>query len=330
MKEKRLPLTVIGGFLGSGKTTLVNHWLSHAGGQRLAILVNDFGTLNIDSALIRSKAGSTMELTNGCVCCQIGDDLSMALISVLESTPSFDGVVVEASGVSDPWRIAQLGRADPGLFLDGVVVTVNADSFLAHWQDPLLSDTLARQLKAASLIVLNHCDLALPHGVSQVRERIALIAGGVAVFETSHAQVPLPLLSGLSLPASHAAVHDGHDSHMDCGDEAAAHSHPHHPGNPAHGEVFETWSCHPTPTFEMIELRSWLKTPPPGLLRLKGFVQTSSPGQETKWHEIQLAGRCNSVSQVIAPIAGAALVAIGLCGHLPRARLSEFFERISV
>jgi hypothetical protein len=80
----------------------------------------------------------------------------------------------------------------------------------------------------------------------------------------------------------------------------------------------------------MIELRSWLKTPPPGLLRLKGFVQTSSPGQETKWHEIQLAGRCNSVSQVIAPIAGAALVAIGLCGHLPRARLSEFFERISV
>ena len=107
---KRLPLTVIGGFLGAGKTTLLNRWLREANGQRLAVLVNDFGALNIDAELIAANTGETIALSNGCVCCQIGDDLSGALIRVLESADRFDAVVIEASGVSDPWRIAQLGR----------------------------------------------------------------------------------------------------------------------------------------------------------------------------------------------------------------------------
>lgn len=99
---QRLPFTVIGGFLGAGKTTLLNHWLRHADGQRLAVLVNDFGALNIDAGLIKAHSGDTIALTNGCVCCQIGDDLSMALIGVLQQRERFDAVVVEASGVSDP------------------------------------------------------------------------------------------------------------------------------------------------------------------------------------------------------------------------------------
>ena len=110
---QRLPFTVIGGFLGAGKTTLLNHWLRHADGQRLAVLVNDFGALNIDAGLIKAHSGDTIALTNGCVCCQIGDDLSMALIGVLQQRERFDAVVVEASGVSDPWRIAQLAWPIP-------------------------------------------------------------------------------------------------------------------------------------------------------------------------------------------------------------------------
>ncbi|MDI9332535.1 MAG: GTP-binding protein [Alphaproteobacteria bacterium] len=320
--KKRLPLTVIGGFLGSGKTTLVNHWLRHADGQRLAVLVNDFGALNIDAALIHSNAGNTIELTNGCVCCQIGDDLSMALIGVLESAELFDAVVVEASGVSDPWRIAQLGRADPGLFLDGVIVTANADSLLAHSQDPLLSDTLARQLRAASLIILNHCDLAAPTTISQVRDFIALTAGHTSVFEASHATVPLPMLSGLCLPNPDALSGAAHP-HCDAGDHSQ--SHVHLDSVPSHGDVFETWSCRPKKVFSTIELRDWINAPPPGVLRLKGFVETVSIKGGAAWQEIQFAGRCCSMSTVHSPSIKAAVVAIGLRGHLPSDRLTEFF-----
>ena len=86
MTTRQLPLTVIGGFLGSGKTTLLNHWLGDARGVRMAVLVNDFGAINIDADLIEASSGDTVALTNGGVCCQIGDDLTHALIRVRDTT----------------------------------------------------------------------------------------------------------------------------------------------------------------------------------------------------------------------------------------------------
>ena len=115
----RIPFTVIGGFLGAGKTTLLNHWLADPQGERLAVLVNDFGAINVDAALLRPEGDpadpQVMALSNGCVCCSIGGDLADALARVMDRRPSVDRIVVEASGVSDPWRIAQVALADPQL-----------------------------------------------------------------------------------------------------------------------------------------------------------------------------------------------------------------------
>lgn len=308
-----LPLTVIGGFLGAGKTTLLNRWLREAHGMRLAVLVNDFGALNIDAELIASSGGDTIALSNGCVCCQIGDDLSLALIGVLEAKQPFDAVVVEASGVSDPWRVAQFARADPALSLDGVIVLVDAGAALQHARDPLLADTLVRQLKSADLVVLNKTELASDAQRNELRAWIASNAGAVTVFETNQSAVPLAMLTRLALPAlsSDAAAHD-----HDC----AEHGHVH--DDPAHGELFDTWSCRPDTVFDAKALRAWLMAPPAGLLRLKGLIRTG----EASWSELQFAGRHGSLRTASAPPDGAALVAIGLRGQLPTQALDATFR----
>ncbi|MEO6972218.1 MAG: GTP-binding protein [Rhodoferax sp.] len=331
MTKKRLPLTVIGGFLGAGKTTLLNRWLHDAAGVRMAVLVNDFGAINIDADLIEATSGDTVALTNGCVCCQIGDDLTRALIRVLDTTPPFDAVVVEASGVSDPWRIAQMGRADPGLSLDGVVVLVDASAALAQSRDPLLADTLERQLKAADLIVVNHCDRATDDERARVGDWIALIAGATPQFETTQARVPLPMLSGLALssaqPARASATPSSCDPHEHAeGAHAHDHEHGHEHDDPAHGTLFDTWLCRPARVFSSAALRDWLKETPPGVLRLKGVLRTGTDGSDTGWSELQFAGRHGTLRRASAPAAGAALVAIGLRGQLPTAALSATFD----
>src|SRR5690606_15450359 len=156
----RIPLIVLGGFLGAGKTTLLNHMLSEAGGRRIAVMVNDFGPINVDAALIAEHDGETISLTNGCICCSIGSGLDAALMQVLERQPAPELIVIEASGVSDPGRIAQVGMSDPMLQLEAIVVMVDADQATEQLDDPLLADTIARQIDAAGLLVLNKTDLA--------------------------------------------------------------------------------------------------------------------------------------------------------------------------
>src|SRR5207244_6089943 len=253
-------------------------------GRRLAVLVNDFGPLNIDAELVASNAGDTIALTNGFVCCSIGDDLTTALIGVLESPAPFDAVVIEASGVSDPWRIAQVALADPALSLDGIVVLVDASACLAHAVDPLLADSLQRQLKAADLVVINKTDLVDADERLRVRDWLATIVKSPC-FETAQADLPMPLLSGsaLSLEA-HARTDAGVDA---CESLEKEHDHAHD-----HGELFDTWSCRPAREFSAQALRALLRDMPAGVLRLKGILHTDEHG----WAVLEFAGRHGSCS----------------------------------
>lgn len=309
MVATRTPLVVIGGFLGAGKTTLLNRWLAEASGRRLAVLVNDFGAINVDAVLVASSAGDTIALSNGCVCCSIGDDLTAALIRVLDTQPQYDAIVVEASGVSDPWRIAQLALADPALELGGVVVLVDAAAAPAQSKDPRLADTLARQLAAADLVVLNKIDLATSDELASARALAALHARGSPRLETVASRVTL---SGL-VARPHPGVLHVHSA--ECGHD---HDHDH----AQHATQFESVTFRPSGAWSVDALRERLAALPGGVLRMKGFVRRD----DGRFTEVQYAGRHASLrSAEPAPEGGPMLVAIGLRGELPSAALSAHF-----
>ncbi|MCX4194705.1 GTP-binding protein [Methylobacterium organophilum] len=171
----RCPLTVVGGFLGAGKTTLLNRLLAGSQG-RYAVLVNDFGAINVDAGLIRDHDGQTLRLTNGCVCCSLADGFLDTLMRVLAEPEPFDHIVIEASGVGDPGAIAEIALVEPGLVLRGVVVLADAERLPGLAADPRLGDTLARQIRAADLLVLNKRDLVDEAGRAAARDTLAALA----------------------------------------------------------------------------------------------------------------------------------------------------------
>ena len=218
-----IALTVIGGFLGAGKTTLLNALLRDAGDRRLAVLVNDFGAINIDAELIESREGEMVTLTNGCICCGVSGDFlgELALLRDRDDPP--EHVVVEASGVADPGAIVGLGDM-PGYRRDAAVVVVDAETVRERAADGATRAAIMSQLRAADLLVLNKADLVQPAALAETHAWLREIVGpSTAVVETSYGAVPADVALGVHAPAGHGAA--GHEHH----DHAA------HP-------AFETWS----------------------------------------------------------------------------------------
>lgn len=183
-----LPVTIIGGYLGAGKTSLVNHLLRNAGGLRLAVLVNEFGTLPIDEDLIEADDGQMISIAGGCVCCAYGDNMARALRELLSLDPVPDHVVLEASGVALPGAIAGTVGLLPGFGVDGILVLADAETVEASARDPYMGDTITRQLRDADLVVLNKTDLV--DDTAEVTAFIARHASGAEVVETTNGQLP--------------------------------------------------------------------------------------------------------------------------------------------
>ena len=148
-----LPLTVISGYLGAGKTTLINRLLAEPRGLRLMVMVNDFGAINIDKGLIEAKDKDVIALTNGCVCCTMGADLFMALGDVLDRRPRPDHLIIEASGVANPKAIANTAIAEPDLRYAGIVTLVDALNICDLLTDALVAPQVQAQIAAADLVL---------------------------------------------------------------------------------------------------------------------------------------------------------------------------------
>lgn len=194
--QTAIPVTIIGGFLGAGKTTLVNRIL-RSSSQRLAVLVNDFGDINVDASLITAEDDLTIELSGGCMCCSMAEGVGPALTAAKTRKPT--AILIEASGVAEPRRIAEFAILDRHLKLDMIVLMANAALLAKHLNDPLVGDVVARQFSGIDLVVLNHVDHASKHQITASHKALQTHAGGKQVVETRHADLPLDLLTGGAL-----------------------------------------------------------------------------------------------------------------------------------
>ena len=198
-----VPMIVLGGYLGAGKTTLVNALLRNADGLRVTVLVNDFGSINVDASLIRERGDDVIGLENGCVCCTIGGRLVETLIAIGERTQRPDLLVIEASGVSDPMRIAQVGLLDKAFRLHGIVVAVDARGIEETLADRYVGDIAHKQIMAASTLVLTKTDLVTPDALQAVRQRLAGLGATRIVVTADNGAVPPAILfpdEALELP----------------------------------------------------------------------------------------------------------------------------------
>ena len=198
----RIPVTLIGGYLGAGKTSLLNHLLTHASGERIAVLVNDFGALGLDAALVARRDADTVTLTNGCVCCSIADDFGAALDAQVRADEPPERIVVETSGVAEPAKTARYASGWPGVRLDAVLTVVDLETIRARAKDRFVGDLVVRQIESADLIVANKSDRADASTRRSAAQWLARRAPRAARVETSHGQVAPAVVLGVDLRES--------------------------------------------------------------------------------------------------------------------------------
>lgn len=180
---RRVPVTFLAGYLGSGKTTLINSVLATTD-RPVAVFVNDVGSVNVDARLIRRLSGDTLELTDGCVCCSLSDGFGAAFDQLRSREVPPDHLVIELSGVADPTRVLPWGRS-AGFRLDGVVTMIDAVHHLERVDDPIIGHTLDAQVAAADLLVITKTQMVEPAEVDRLVNRLAERVPGTPIVDAA-------------------------------------------------------------------------------------------------------------------------------------------------
>jgi len=190
----KVPVTVLTGFLGTGKTTLLNRILAETHGKKVAVIVNEFGDVGIDNQLVIGADEEIMEMNNGCICCTVRGDLIRIIQSLLEREIEFDHILIETTGLADPGPVLQSFFVDETMYasltLDALVTVVDARHMSMHWE----STEAIEQIAFADLILINKVDLVSEEELAALERRIRTMNAIAKIYRTQNSNIDIDRL----------------------------------------------------------------------------------------------------------------------------------------
>jgi G3E family GTPase len=323
-----IPVTIITGFLGSGKTSLLNHILHSDHGLKIAVLVNDFGAVNIDAELIVGVEGETVSLANGCICCTIRGDLLRAISKLVRQENPPEYLVVETSGVSDPIAVAQtflMAEVNSYVQVDGIVTLVDAEQLrtLSSSSEMLAID----QVAAGDIVVLNKVDLVSAQALQQLKEWIYEVAPNARIIETTYGKAPLELILSVGMYApERLAQREQPDVHIHAADEPADHAHDAQHDHD-HSLVFNTWHYQANEPLNRAALTNAINKLPGTIFRAKGIVWLEDdPGSKSLLHVVGKRATLSPAGAWGDARPGSQIVTIGSAGGVDPDLLFQLFD----
>lgn len=275
--QKLIPVTILTGFLGSGKTTLLNRIINTPNQQNIAVLVNDFGAINIDSQLIVDIQDDMISLSNGCICCTIRGDFVSAVEQLAAREDRPDYIVVEASGVADPIDIALTFKSLPDVVIDSILTLIDVEQIQALRKE--FAVIAMNQIGVADIVILNKVDLVTDEQLESVRRYIKQINKTARIFETQHGNIPLEFVMNVE-QYDPFRLHDRHAQDIHVHEVGDHHDHDHHHHDDHHHEhsdhtqVFSTWHWQFDKPISIKGLERFFNQLPETVYRSKGIFYT--------------------------------------------------------